>query len=59
MTDYCKTCDVEHDWSGFTHADWSQFCACGCRCPVGQPEKNSTEKVCRCHPLAMCRCGNR
>ena len=33
----CKTCKTPHDWTGFTHADWSNRCSCGCRCPEGQP----------------------
>lgn len=33
--DYCDFCKTEHDWSGFTHADWNAFCSCGCRCPLG------------------------
>lgn len=37
--DWCESCKVGHDWSGRTHADWSSCCSCGCRCPVGPPEK--------------------
>jgi len=35
---FCKICQTEHDWSGYSHADWSAFCACGCRCPAGPPD---------------------
>jgi hypothetical protein len=30
---WCATCSVHHDWSGFSHEDWSRLCTCGCRCP--------------------------
>jgi hypothetical protein len=60
MKSYCDTCKVEHDWSGFTHADWSDFCACGCRCPDGEPKvKEAPKKECKGSPFAHCRCDNR